>query len=90
MRLTPTGIVVSSVDLLLRQFCIISITIYFASLLLIIDIHVSYLPTGTYPFPKACSSLVVYKDNLVLFGGWSHPTPFPLHQVQRTIPQVVW
>lgn len=36
---------------------------------------------GTYPSPKACASLVVYKDSLVLFGGWSHPTPYPLHQV---------
>lgn len=25
--------------------------------------------------------MVVYKDLLVLFGGWSHPTPYPLHQV---------
>lgn len=25
--------------------------------------------------------MVVYKDSLVLFGGWSHPTPYPLHQV---------
>lgn len=41
------------------------------------------LAMGTYPYPKACASLVVYKDNLVLFGGWSHPTPFPLHQAAR-------
>ncbi|XP_071146947.1 F-box only protein 42-like [Mytilus edulis] len=38
------------------------------------------LAMGTYPSPKACSSMVVYKDSLVLFGGWSHPTPYPLHQ----------
>lgn len=41
------------------------------------------LAMGTYPFPKACASMVVYKDNLVLFGGWSHPTPTPLHQAAR-------
>ena len=37
--------------------------------------------TGNYPSPKACASLVAYKDNLVLFGGWSHPTPYTFHQV---------
>ncbi|XP_062611135.1 F-box only protein 42-like [Saccostrea cucullata] len=41
------------------------------------------LAIGTYPSPKACASLVVYKDSLVLFGGWSHPTPYPLHQAAR-------
>ncbi|XP_046362016.1 F-box only protein 42-like [Haliotis rufescens] len=41
------------------------------------------LAMGTYPSPKACASMVVYKDNLVLFGGWSHPTPYPLHQAAR-------
>ncbi|KAL3862757.1 hypothetical protein ACJMK2_008707 [Sinanodonta woodiana] len=41
------------------------------------------LATGTYPFPKACATMVVYKDSLVLFGGWSHPTPFHLHQAAR-------
>lgn len=40
---------------------------------------------GTYPSPKACASLVAYKDNLVLFGGWSHPTPYPLHQVNQKL-----
>ncbi|XP_041377823.1 F-box only protein 42-like isoform X2 [Gigantopelta aegis] len=41
------------------------------------------LAMGSYPSPKACASMVVYKDSLVLFGGWSHPTPFPLHQADR-------
>ncbi|KAK7486106.1 hypothetical protein BaRGS_00022715 [Batillaria attramentaria] len=41
------------------------------------------LAMGTYPSPKACASMVVYKDSLVLFGGWSHPTPMPLHQAPR-------
>ena len=39
------------------------------------------LPTGTYPSPKACATMTVWKHQLVLFGGWSQPTPFPLHQV---------
>ncbi|KAI8795134.1 uncharacterized protein LOC106077742 [Biomphalaria glabrata] len=32
---------------------------------------------GTYPSPKACATMVVYRGNLVLFGGWSHPIPYP-------------
>lgn len=35
---------------------------------------------GTYPSPKACSSLAVYQDCLLLFGGWTHPSLYPLHQ----------
>ncbi|CAG5117957.1 unnamed protein product, partial [Candidula unifasciata] len=35
---------------------------------------------GTYPSPKACATMVEYNGNLVLFGGWSHPIPYPLHQ----------
>jgi F-box protein 42 len=35
---------------------------------------------GTYPSPKACSSLVCYKDLLVLFGGWAYPPSYPLYQ----------
>lgn len=35
---------------------------------------------GTYPAPKACSSLVVYTDLLVLFGGWTYPPSYPLYQ----------
>ncbi|XP_064611419.1 F-box only protein 42-like [Liolophura sinensis] len=41
------------------------------------------LAMGTYPSPKACASMVVYKDELVLFGGWNHPSPYPLHQAPR-------
>ncbi|KAL5014433.1 hypothetical protein ScPMuIL_008703 [Solemya velum] len=41
------------------------------------------LAMGTYPSPKACASMVVYRESLVLFGGWSHPTPYPLHQAAR-------
>ncbi|XP_074655124.1 F-box only protein 42-like [Tubulanus polymorphus] len=41
------------------------------------------LAMGNYPSPKACSSMVTYKDSLLLFGGWSHPTPYPLHQAAR-------
>ncbi|XP_005107767.1 F-box only protein 42 [Aplysia californica] len=35
---------------------------------------------GSYPSPKACATMVVYNGNLVLYGGWSHPIPYPLHQ----------
>ena len=35
---------------------------------------------GAYPSPKACATMVVYNGNLILFGGWSHPIPYPLHQ----------
>lgn len=38
------------------------------------------LTMGTYPSPKACCSMVCYKDSLVLFGGWTHPASYPLHQ----------
>ncbi|ESO95769.1 hypothetical protein LOTGIDRAFT_116426 [Lottia gigantea] len=41
------------------------------------------LAVGAYPSPKGCASMVVYKDNLVLYGGWSHPTPYPLHQTSK-------
>ena len=44
------------------------------------------LTMGTYPSPKACASLVCYKDALILFGGWTHPSPYPLHQVQNVTP----
>ncbi|XP_065163548.1 F-box only protein 42 [Atheta coriaria] len=38
------------------------------------------LTMGTYPSPKACSTMVCYKDSLVLFGGWTYPPSYPLHQ----------
>jgi len=41
------------------------------------------LASGQYPSPKALASFVRYKDNLVLFGGWSHPAPYPLMQPWR-------
>ena len=37
------------------------------------------LSTGTYPSPKACASLVIQDDSLILFGGWTHPSLYPLH-----------
>uniref|UniRef100_T1JLR5 F-box domain-containing protein n=1 Tax=Strigamia maritima TaxID=126957 RepID=T1JLR5_STRMM len=46
------------------------------------------LATGTYPSPKACATMVVYDDNLVLFGGWTHPSPYPLHQAWRLFNQL--
>jgi len=38
------------------------------------------LSTGTYPSPKACASLVLHDHKLILFGGWTHPSLYPLHQ----------
>ncbi|CAL4068405.1 unnamed protein product [Meganyctiphanes norvegica] len=38
------------------------------------------LTTGTYPSPKAHASMVTWKNHLVLFGGWTHPSLYPLHQ----------
>lgn len=35
---------------------------------------------GNYPSPKACATMLYYKESLILFGGWSHPSPYPLHQ----------
>jgi F-box protein 42 len=42
------------------------------------------LSTGAYPSPKACATLVKSKPGeLVLFGGWTHPSLYPLHQSWR-------
>lgn len=38
---------------------------------------------GSYPSPKACATLVCYKNALILFGGWRHPTTFPPYQSWR-------
>ncbi|MCL4161836.1 UNVERIFIED_CONTAM: hypothetical protein GTU68_066630, partial [Idotea baltica] len=38
------------------------------------------LTTGTYPSPKAYASMVAWKSSLILFGGWTHPSVYPLHQ----------
>jgi len=38
---------------------------------------------GQYPAPKALASMVQYKDNLVYFGGWAHPPPYPIMQPWR-------
>lgn len=48
----------------------------------VIKCNLSFL--GTYPPPKACASLVAYKENLLLFGGWTHTSPYPLHQVSAS------
>ncbi|VVD00890.1 F-box only protein 42 [Leptidea sinapis] len=32
------------------------------------------LATGTYPVPKAYTSMVNYKDWLIVFGGWTYPS----------------
>ena len=40
--------------------------------------------TGAYPRPKACATLVKSRPGeLMLFGGWSHPSSYPLHQSWR-------
>ena len=39
------------------------------------------LATGSYPAPKACATLVkTSPGELMLFGGWTHPSLYPLHQ----------
>lgn len=35
---------------------------------------------GSYPSPKASATMLYYKKSFILFGGWSHPSRFPLHQ----------
>ncbi|GBP31172.1 F-box only protein 42 [Eumeta japonica] len=39
------------------------------------------LATGTYPVPKAYTSMVGYKDNLILYGGWTYPSASQYYQV---------
>lgn len=36
---------------------------------------------GTYPSPKACATMLYYKKSFILFGGWSHPALYSVHQV---------
>lgn len=38
------------------------------------------MATGTYPVPKAYTTMIAYKDNLILFGGWTHPSPSQYYQ----------
>lgn len=38
------------------------------------------LATGTYPVPKAYTSMVCYKNSLILFGGWTYPSPSQYYQ----------
>ncbi|XP_032676240.1 F-box only protein 42 isoform X2 [Odontomachus brunneus] len=38
---------------------------------------------GSYPSPKACATMLYYQKNFILFGGWSYPVPYPLHQQRR-------
>ncbi|PIO14738.1 hypothetical protein AB205_0201210, partial [Aquarana catesbeiana] len=42
----------------------------------------------SYPSPKAGATLVVYKELLVLFGGWTRPSPYPLHQPERFFDEI--
>ena len=43
------------------------------------------MSTGTYPSPKACAVMVLHQSSncLLLFGGWTHPSLYPLHQSWR-------
>jgi len=38
---------------------------------------------GTYPSPKALATMIGDKGNLILFGGWTHLSPYPLHQTWK-------
>lgn len=38
------------------------------------------LATGTYPVPKAYTTMVDYKDCLIVFGGWTYPCLSQLYQ----------
>ncbi|KAJ8395147.1 hypothetical protein AAFF_G00036030 [Aldrovandia affinis] len=46
------------------------------------------LASGSYPSPKAGATMVVYRDLLVLFGGWTRPSPYPLHQPERFFDEI--
>ncbi|XP_032824252.1 F-box only protein 42 [Petromyzon marinus] len=46
------------------------------------------LASGSYPSPKAGATLVVHGDLLVLFGGWTRPSPYPLHQPERFFDEI--
>ncbi|XP_015180748.1 PREDICTED: F-box only protein 42 [Polistes dominula] len=35
---------------------------------------------GNYPSPKACATMLYYKKNFILFGGWSYPSRYPPNQ----------
>ncbi|CAK9809899.1 F-box only protein 42 [Anthophora plagiata] len=40
---------------------------------------VRLITMGSYPSPKASATMLYYKKSFILFGGWSHPSPHPLH-----------
>uniref|UniRef100_A0A674BVB1 F-box protein 42 n=1 Tax=Salmo trutta TaxID=8032 RepID=A0A674BVB1_SALTR len=46
------------------------------------------LASGSYPSPKAGATLVMYNNLLVLFGGWTRPSPYPLHQPERFFDEI--
>ncbi|NP_001087902.1 F-box only protein 42 [Xenopus laevis] len=46
------------------------------------------LASGSYPSPKAGATLVVYKELLILFGGWTRPSPYPSHQPERFFDEI--
>lgn len=38
---------------------------------------------GTYPSPKALATMAENGSSLILFGGWTHPSSYPLHQTSK-------
>lgn len=57
-------------------------------LALILSLISALVPSGSYPSPKAGATLVMHKDLLVLFGGWTRPSPYPLHQPERFFDEI--
>ncbi|ELU08387.1 hypothetical protein CAPTEDRAFT_181873 [Capitella teleta] len=46
------------------------------------------LTSGVYPSPTACATLVSHNDQLILFGGWCHPTPNTFYQSSKVFNQL--
>ncbi|XP_054159247.1 F-box only protein 42-like [Oppia nitens] len=46
------------------------------------------IATGTFPSPKACASMAYHNNYLILFGGWTHSSPYPIHQEWRIFNQI--
>lgn len=44
---------------------------------------VRLITMGAYPSPKACATMLYYKKSFILFGGWSHPALYSVHQQSR-------
>lgn len=44
--------------------------------------------TGTYPVPKAYSSMVNYRDSLIVFGGWTYPSNSQYYQIDTMFNEI--